>query len=345
MSIASDLASLSERVRHLEGVETIQVGAGAPTHFAAEGERYWDRENDELYVNNDGANGWSLIGGGGGGGSAPHNILSSVHTDSTAATVSRGSLITGQIDTGGDPAWEELGLGPGDAVLTSTGTDAEWRIPESWWSGGTVPLGGIILWSGAIATIPVNWQLCNGTNGTPDLRDRFVVGAGTSYAVDAVGGAVSQDLTHTHGPGSLDTDNDTHDHSVDAGLTANDTHDHSVDAGVTGAGSAHLHTFSGGSTSQIVGTLWHTDDTGAFTVSDQHMHTSGSLALHNESAHTHGPGSLDTDNDTHSHGPGTLDTDNDTHDHAVDAGVTDPALGVTSILPPYYALAYIQRMA
>jgi hypothetical protein len=42
---------------------------------------------------------------------------------------------------------------------------------------GGVPVGGIIMWSGTIAAIPANWQLCNGTNGTPDLRDRFVVGA------------------------------------------------------------------------------------------------------------------------------------------------------------------------
>jgi hypothetical protein len=51
------------------------------------------------------------------------------------------------------------------------------------------PIGGIIIWSGSIAAIPATWQLCNGTNGTPDLRDRFIVGAGTTYAVGATGGA------------------------------------------------------------------------------------------------------------------------------------------------------------
>jgi len=38
-------------------------------------------------------------------------------------------------------------------------------------------IGGICLWSGSIATIPANYALCDGTNGTPDLRDRFVIGA------------------------------------------------------------------------------------------------------------------------------------------------------------------------
>src|SRR3990172_420875 len=42
---------------------------------------------------------------------------------------------------------------------------------------GGVPIGGIIMWSGTVATIPATWQICDGTNGTPDLRDKFVVGA------------------------------------------------------------------------------------------------------------------------------------------------------------------------
>ena len=44
-------------------------------------------------------------------------------------------------------------------------------------TAGLVPVGGIIMWSGTIAGIPVNWFLCNGANGTPDLRDKFIVGA------------------------------------------------------------------------------------------------------------------------------------------------------------------------
>jgi hypothetical protein len=39
------------------------------------------------------------------------------------------------------------------------------------------PVGGIVMWSGTIATIPTGWFLCNGSNGTPDLRDKFVIGA------------------------------------------------------------------------------------------------------------------------------------------------------------------------
>lgn len=60
---------------------------------------------------------------------------------------------------------------------------------------GGIPSGGIIMWSGDISKIPAGWKLCDGSNGTPDLRDRFVVGAGTSYSTGATGGSIS----HSHG--------------------------------------------------------------------------------------------------------------------------------------------------
>ena len=61
------------------------------------------------------------------------------------------------------------------------------------------PVGGIIMWSGSVASIPSGWALCNGSNGTPDLRNRFVVGAGSTYAVDATGGSADAIVvSHTH---------------------------------------------------------------------------------------------------------------------------------------------------
>ena len=53
------------------------------------------------------------------------------------------------------------------------------------------PSGGIIMWSGSTASIPSGWHLCDGTSGTPDLQDRFVVGAGLSYGVGNTGGAAT----------------------------------------------------------------------------------------------------------------------------------------------------------
>lgn len=62
-----------------------------------------------------------------------------------------------------------------------------------------IPAGGIFLWSGSIGSIPAGYVLCNGSNGTPDLRDRFVVGAGSTYAVNATGGSADAVVvSHTH---------------------------------------------------------------------------------------------------------------------------------------------------
>lgn len=66
-------------------------------------------------------------------------------------------------------------------------------------SGTSIPSGVITMWSGAIGSIPAGWYLCDGTNGTPNLTDRFIVGAGSSYSVAQTGG--SKDaivVSHTH---------------------------------------------------------------------------------------------------------------------------------------------------
>ena len=70
---------------------------------------------------------------------------------------------------------------------------------SSFIGAGTIPVGGIIMWSGSIASIPTGWALCNGSSGTPDLRDRFIVGAGNNYSVAGVGGTSDSQLpAHTH---------------------------------------------------------------------------------------------------------------------------------------------------
>ena len=59
--------------------------------------------------------------------------------------------------------------------------------------------GMIMLWAGAIGSIPSGWVLCNGQNGSPDLRDRFIVGAGNAYSVAQTGGSADAIVVaHTH---------------------------------------------------------------------------------------------------------------------------------------------------
>lgn len=59
----------------------------------------------------------------------------------------------------------------------------------------SVPVGGIIMWSGPVGQVPPGWALCDGTQGTPDLRGRFVIGAGGKYQVGERGGSEE----HYHG--------------------------------------------------------------------------------------------------------------------------------------------------
>ena len=62
-----------------------------------------------------------------------------------------------------------------------------------------MPYGTIIMWSGSEAATPSGWALCDGTGGTPNLTDRFVIGAGNTYAVNATGGSANAVVvSHTH---------------------------------------------------------------------------------------------------------------------------------------------------
>ena len=86
-------------------------------------------------------------------------------------------------------------------------------------AASAIPAGVIVMWSGSIAAIPAGWYLCDGSNGTPNLRDRFVIGAGSAYAVGGTGGSKDaivvshshstsiSDPGHNHVPGANDADN------------------------------------------------------------------------------------------------------------------------------------------
>lgn len=76
---------------------------------------------------------------------------------------------------------------------------------------GAFSAGMIMMWSGTIATIPTGWVLCNGSNGTPDLRNRFVIGAHS----DSAGVAYSTVTgTNTQTGGSKDAINVSHTHTA-----------------------------------------------------------------------------------------------------------------------------------
>jgi hypothetical protein len=178
-------------------------------------------------------------------------------------------------------------------------------------SAFSVPTGGIIMWSGSIASIPAGWFLCDGTNGTPNLTDRFVIGAGNSYAVASSGGTADAVVT-------------THSHTASSGLqSANHTH---VFSGTTGGGGSHNHNQiypTGFSSGTATGAVLGAQDFWSNPVADTFSTTS------TVGDHTH-PFS------------GTTAGVSADHNHAITVNAAGVS-GVGANIPPYFALAYIMK--
>ena len=101
--------------------------------------------------------------------------------------------------------WMQTGYTYKLVIQTSIGTTLQTLdnlypiLQNSSGTGATIPTGLIAIWSGATGSIPSGWTLCNGTNGTPDLRNSFIIGAGSTYAVGQTGGSADAIVvSHTH---------------------------------------------------------------------------------------------------------------------------------------------------
>ena len=106
----------------------------------------------------------------------------------------------------------------------------------------TIPSGTILMWYGTEETISAGWQICDGTNETPDLRDKFIIGAGSTYTLNATGGAATHTLDVTEIP--------SHNHTVpldttwyvngNGNSTGGNLRDNGpVNSSYTGGGAAH----------------------------------------------------------------------------------------------------------
>ena len=93
-----------------------------------------------------------------------------------------------------------VALGASATATTQSAGDNSTKVATTAYvANNAIPSGGIIIWSGSSSAIPSGWYLCNGSNGTPDLRNRFVVGAGSTYAVGNTGGTKDAIVvSHTH---------------------------------------------------------------------------------------------------------------------------------------------------
>lgn len=134
-----------------------------------------------------------------------------VHGDETV----KGTLYANQVNTSSLQTNGNAQIN-GNLTLQGTLNATQLNVPGF----GLVPKGVIVMWSGAIDQIPTDWALCDGSNGAPDLRGRFVVGSGQNqapdtresinpnYVVGGIGGVNSYALTineipsHDHGGGN-----------------------------------------------------------------------------------------------------------------------------------------------
>lgn len=170
-------------------------------------------------------------------------------------------------------------------------------------------IGSIVMWSGSVAEIPTGWQLCDGSNGTPDLRDRFIVAAGGSYTAGTTGGSTT--ITENNLP--------SHNHTLSS-LSA------SV-SGTTGGGGAHSHSIN---------------DPG-------HFHSNGRTPLGATSGNNPNLSSVDSNTGTAVTGISVNGVGDHTHPFSgtvtLDGQNTGNTGGGQPYLPPYYALAFIMNLS
>jgi microcystin-dependent protein len=211
------------------------------------------------------------------------------YTDNTGTVANANPIVLGSDGRPANEIWLTYGynykfiLKTADEVTIQTYDNLYGIIGVQPTVGATIPAGLISMWSGSIGSIPAGWYLCDGSNGTPNLTDRFVIGAGSAYAVNGTGGASTATL-----------------------ITANmPAHTHTATSVVTDSGHTHL--------SNAVG-----------LVSPNINWTGAGGAFYNNTNNTN-TGSATT---------------------GITVATTNASVGSGSsfsILPPYYALAFIQK--
>lgn len=201
------------------------------------------------------------------------------YTDNTGATANANPIVLG---TDGRPATEIwLTYGYNYKFILKDANDTTIQSYDNLYgiigvqasSGATIPSGLISMWSGSIGSIPSGWYLCDGSNGTPNLTDRFIIGAGSSYAVNGTGGASTVSLAvtnlpaHTHTATSTSTVTDPGHHHIyylktgtgyrpSAGGNENNGYDANTSDSTTGITVATTTSVSGGGSGGASGTAF-----------------------------------------------------------------------------------------
>ncbi len=199
-------------------------------------------------------------------------------------------------------------------------------------AAGLLPAGVIVMWSGAVVAIPTGWNLCDGTNGTPDLRGKFILGAGGDYDPGDAGGEETHTLTeaempsHTHG---ISVSGGSHGHTGSSGSAGSHSH-----SGTAASAGAHTHGYKDSFTS------W--DLSNKIIGSGTAHGLQGFLddkTTESDGAHTH---TIAT-NTTGSHSHTISINSSSSHAHTATAGDAGSDTAHNN-MPPYYALCYIMKL-
>ena len=180
------------------------------------------------------------------------------------------------------------------------------------------------MWSGVASAIPSGWYLCDGNNGTPDLRNRFIVGAGSTYQPGNTGGSDSVTLTTEQMPSHA------HGHSLSAASAGAHTHSHSFSVSLSNltcsSAGEHTHNLSIVTDSSYSGSdaavlRFRSDENRTTATAGEHTHTiSGSGTL---------SGSI---------------TSGGAHTHSLSGSISNTGSGQShENRPPYYALCFIMK--
>lgn len=171
-----------------------------------------------------------------------------------------------------------------------------------------IAVGMILMWAGGL-TYPTGWHICDGTAGTVDLRNKFVICAGSSYAAGSSGGTTTQTTdtsgSHTH------TSVTTGAHALTVAQMPLHGHPYMHNSN-SGTGGLSVTAAGAVATSDTLTSAARTAYTGAVsTTAGQQIGGTGG-------------------GEAHTHTGGTAAADGSTHSHSV------------NVVPPYYALVFIQ---
>lgn len=128
-------------------------------------------------------------------------MRTAVHDD----VITIGTVAPNSAPQGVGTLWFDTSTTPGSLKVCTSTSPWTWQLANAAASGTSIPAGVIVMWGGLVANIPSGWVLCDGLNGTPDLRSKFIKGSAAGANPGVTGGAASASYTpagtvgaHTH---------------------------------------------------------------------------------------------------------------------------------------------------